>query len=277
MPMIADTPLANASDAQLAAAVEGNERAWFRAMVQALNGDLEENDRLGRYHCAPGSPIFNGVYKADLPPHEADEVIEETIAWFKTRNAPFFFWWIGGDTQPTDLGDRLLAHGLTVFEKDATAMAADIDRLNWSTPRPPELRLDPVSTEAQLQQWKQVFLESFSIPEWAGQAWVDATHMVGFGRSPWQLLLGTLSGEPVSFGLLFCGAGVAGLNGLGTRPAFRRRGIASAMQLERLRLAREMGYRYAVLTASEMGRSPYLKLGFKDTGRRISRYLWRNS
>ena len=37
-----------------------------------------------------------------------------------------------------------------------------------------------------------------------------------------------------------------------------------------------MGYRYAVLSASQMGQSPYLKLGFRDTGRRISRYIWRN-
>ena len=28
--------------------------------------------------------------------------------------------------------------------------------------------------------------------------------------------------------------------------------------------------------ASEMGYSPYIKLGFKDTGQRVSRYLWRN-
>ena len=47
------------------------------------------------------------------------------------------------------------------------------------------------------------------------------------------------------------------------------------MQLERLRIARELGYQYAVLFASEMGYSPYLKLGFQDTGKRISRYLWR--
>jgi hypothetical protein len=48
------------------------------------------------------------------------------------------------------------------------------------------------------------------------------------------------------------------------------------MQLERLRIARELGYRYAVLFASEMGHSPCLKLGFKDIGRRVSRYLWQN-
>jgi GNAT superfamily N-acetyltransferase len=268
-------PLTHATPEQLAEAVERNEHSWFRSMVRVLNGDLEETDKLSRYHCAPGSPIFKGVWGARLAEAEADAAIEETIQWFKARNAPFFFWWVGHGAQPADLGERLLAHGFGVFEKDATAMVADIDALNWDNPRPVDLRLEPVMNETQLQHWKATFLESFGIPEWAGQAWVDATHTIGFGRAPWHLLLGTLGGEPVCFGLLYCGAGVAGLNGLGTRPAYRRQGIASAMQLERLRLAREMGYRYAVLTASEMGRSPYLKLGFRDTGRRVSRYMWR--
>jgi len=70
-------------------------------------------------------------------------------------------------------------------------------------------------------------------------------------------------------------SGEMGLQGLGTLQAYRGKGIGSAMQLERLRLAREMGYRYAVLAARKMGQSPYLKLGFRDTGRRISRYIWR--
>lgn len=263
------------SPAALATAVEANLFAMARSMTQVLGGELEETGRLNRYHAWPFSPIFKGVWDARLAADEADAAIEETIAWFKARQAPFFFWWAGAETQPADLGERLVAHGLTIFEKDAPAMVAEIDRLNWNNPRPPELRLEPVSTDDQLLHWKRVFVESFSVPEFAGQAWVEATRAVGLGRTPWLLLLGTLNAEPVCCGLLFCGAGVAGLIGLGTLPAYRRRGIGSAMQLERLRIARELGYRYAVLFASEMGYSPYLKLGFQDTGRRISRYLWR--
>ena len=275
--MSSDTPLTQASETELAAAVEENVFAMFHGMTQVLDGELEENARLGRYHASPSSPIFKGVFQARLAPDEADAAIDETIEWFKARNAPFFFWWTGQDTRPGDLGERLEAHGFAVFEKDAPAMVADMDQLNWNNPRPPQLRLDPVADDKQLMQWKQVFIEAFDIPEFAGQAWVDATHAVGIGRTPWHLLLGTLNAEPVCCGLLSCGAGVAGLLGLGTLPAFRRQGIGSAMQLERLRIARELGYRYAVLFASEMGYSPYLKLGFRDTGRRMSRYLWRNA
>jgi GNAT superfamily N-acetyltransferase len=274
--MSTDPILENPTDERLNRAVEENVFAMFGAMTQALNGEMEETARLSRYHTSPSSPIFKGAYRTKLSAEEADEAIGETIAWFKERRAPFFFWWAGDDTEPGDLGERLAAHGFSVFEKDAPAMVAEIDTLNWDNPRPEELRLAPVADERQLIQWKQTFIEAFGIPEFAGQAWVDATQAVGIGQTPWHLLLGTLNSEPVCCGLLYCGAGVAGLLGLGTLPAFRRKGIGSAMQLARLQIARELGYRYAVLFASEMGYSPYLKLGFKDTGRRVSRYLWRN-
>ena len=270
-----DTILKNATEEELASAVEENVVAMFRSMVEVLGGEIEETPTLGRYHAAPLSPIFKGAFRANLSEQEADSAIQETIEWFKTRNAPFFFWWTGRDTQPADLGERLVAQGFSVFEKDAPAMAANIDKLNWDNPRPPELQLKPVASDDQLLQWKQTFIEAFEIPEFAGQAWVEATRTVGIGKTPWHLLLGTLNDQPVCCGLLYCGGGVAGLLGLGTLPAYRKRGIGSAMQLERLRIARDLGYQYAVLFASEMGYSPYLKLGFQDTGRRISRYLWR--
>lgn len=271
---MSDFILRNATQEELGRAVEENVFAMMRDMTRVLHGELEETPQLSRYHTSPFSPIFKGVFRTNLSPDQADEAIKDTISWFKERNAPFFFWWTGKDSQPADLGERLVAHGFSVFEKDAPAMVAEIDTLNWDNPRPAELRLSPVSNEEQLFQWKRIFIEAFGIPEFAGQAWVDATRTVGMGQTPWHLLLGTLNAEPVCCGLLSCGAGVAGLIGLGTLPAYRKKGIGSAMQLERLRIARELGYQYAVLFASEMGYSPYLKLGFKDTGRRVSRYLW---
>ena len=274
--MTTEPILKNATEEELGRAVEENVYAMFRSMSKVLNGELEETPQLSRYHASPSSPIFKGAYRTNLTPDDADQAIVETIAWFKDRNAPFFFWWTGNDTRPGDLGERLVAHGFSVFEKDSPAMVAEIDKLNWDNPRPAELRLAPITNDNELIRWKQTFIEAFGVPEFAGQAWVDATRAIGLGKTPWHLLLGTLNSEPVCCGLLYCGGGVAGLLGLGTLPAYRRKGIGSAMQLERLRIARELGYRYAVLFASEMGYSPYLKLGFKDTGRRVSRYLWRN-
>jgi hypothetical protein len=80
-----------------------------------------------------------------------------------------------------------VSHGFSVFEKDAPAMVAEIDTLNWDNPRPEELRLAPIANKGQLIQWKQTFIEAFGIPEFAGQAWVDATRAAGIGQTPWHL------------------------------------------------------------------------------------------
>jgi hypothetical protein len=61
-----------------------------------------------------------------------------------------------------------------------------------------------------------------------------------------------------------------------SRPPASRRG-GGAITLKPLLAAREMGYRPAVLFATEMGVSAYERLGFRQTGARIDRYLWRNT
>lgn len=185
----------------------------FRDMVRVLGGEIEETQQLSRYHVSPTSPIFKGAYLANLTEDESEGTIRETIAWFKERNAPFFFWWPGQDTQPVDLGERLVANGFSIFKKDAPAMAAEINALSWDNPRPQELSLHPIENSDQLVQWKQTFIEAFGIPEFAGQAWVDATQAVGIGRTPWHLLLGTLNTEPVCCGCYIVVQGSQGFSG----------------------------------------------------------------
>lgn len=57
---------------------------------------------------------------------EADiaAAIEDTIAWFKQRNAPFFFWWVDLQATPVTLDAALQAHGLTAWEVNAPGSAA---------------------------------------------------------------------------------------------------------------------------------------------------------
>jgi hypothetical protein len=90
--MTTDIILKNASEEELANAVEENIIAMGRSMAQVLNGDIEETPQLGRFYAFPQSPIFKGVFRTTLSVEEADSAIQETIEWFKQRNTPFFFW-----------------------------------------------------------------------------------------------------------------------------------------------------------------------------------------
>jgi ribosomal protein S18 acetylase RimI-like enzyme len=107
------------------------------------------------------------------------------------------------------------------------------------------------------------YLETYQTPEWAPQAWVDATLHVGIRMAPWQIFVGYLESEPVATHILFNGASVAGVYAVATIPAAQRQGIGAAITLKPLLDAREMGYRYAVLFSTEAGLRVYQRIGFR--------------
>jgi ribosomal protein S18 acetylase RimI-like enzyme len=155
---------------------------------------------------------------------------------------------------------------------------ADLNQVDESLlARPPSgFVIKEVSDETELYDFKKVFLETYATPDWAGQAWVDATQSMGIGKAPWRIFVGYLEGEPVATNMLFNGPGVASVYAVATVPAMQRRGIGAAVTLKPLLDAREMGYRYGVLFSTEMGIRVYQRIGFQFTGGRINRYLWRN-
>ena len=241
----------------------------------------------------PTNPMFKGVWRTRLAAADVDAAIDETLAWFNARGAPFLFWWTGPSTTPADLGQRLaargflsmeaqmqhLAPGLKQTELGAPGMVADIHRMNNTalTQVPPGFIIETVQDEAALYDFKHVFIESYEIPEWAAQAWVDATLRIGIGRTPWKMYLGRLDGEPVATNMLFNGAGFASVYAVGTVPSARGQGIGGAITLKPLLEARDMGYHYAVLFATEMGIHAYERIGFRLLDVRLNRDLWRNA
>ncbi len=286
--------LTQPTPAQLASAVEENMFALFRTMGAVLPGaELIESEKLSYHLAFPSNPMFKGVWRTHLAPEEADQAIEETIAWFRSRNAPFLFWWTGPGTTPHDLGARLearglismaeqtrqLAPGIKSTEEGAPGMVADLHRMNEAAlvEVPSGFTIDEVANEVDLYDFKRVFVESYEIPDWAGQAWVDATLRVGIGKTPWKMYVGRLNGQPVATNMLFNGAGVASVYAVATLPEARGVGIGGAITLQPLLEAREMGYRHAVLFSSEMGVHAYERIGFRLVNVRINRYLWRNS
>ena len=286
-----DSTVGNAYEGELAMAVQEKLFALVRAMAQALpGGEIVEGDGLSCHHAFPSNPMFKGVWRTRLAPGEVDATIEQVRAWFAARRAPFFFWWTGPGAQPADLGARLQAHGLLDMAEQQTALAAGIRQTELGAPcmaanlhevneavlaaAPAGFIIEEAATPAALRDFKRVFLESYAIPEWAGQGWVDATETIGIGQTPWRIFVGYLDGEPVATNILFNSAGVASVYGVGVIPAARGKGIGGAITLAPLLAARAEGYHHAVLFSTEMGVSVYARLGFRMTDARINRYLW---
>jgi ribosomal protein S18 acetylase RimI-like enzyme len=280
------------SDEELGQAVLANLHDLFRAMARGLpGGELEEVSALSRHHSFPTNPMFKGVWASRLDASNAGPAIDETIAWFRSRNAPYFFWWTGPGSEPADLGARLAAHGLAdMAEQQATlasgirqtelgapSMALDLAKADESLVRtvPAGFVIEEVRTDADLEAFKAVFVQTYGIPEWAGQGWVDATRSIGIGKTPWRMFVGRLDGRPVATNMLFCGGGVASVYAVAARDDVRGRGIGGAITLAPLLDARRDGYRHAVLFSTEMGVGAYQRIGFRVVPGRVNRYLWR--
>ncbi|NTU79055.1 MAG: GNAT family N-acetyltransferase [Chloroflexales bacterium] len=270
-------PLIAPTEAELSFAFAANLFDLFRAMCHLPGAEIEEQAQLSRHVAPPFSPMFKGVWQSRLADHEADAAIDDCLGWLRQRGAPFAFWWVDPRTTPADLGTRLQAYGFAPWEEYAPGMAADLTTLNYELMSrvPAGYAQERVADERGLRDFREAFVTGFGIPEWAGQAWVEATLAFGIERAPWRCYVGRLNGTPVASNMLFNGAGVASVFGVTTTPEARGKGIGAAITLIAYDEARQAGYRHGVLFGTEMGAPVYRRIGFRDVGATISRYLWR--
>ncbi len=268
-------PLTSATDSDLAHAVEGNLFALFRSMAVLQGYEIFEGAGLSHHYTWPTNPMFKGVWRARLAPDEADAAIEKTVDWFKAREAPYVFWWTGADDQPADLPVRLIEHGFALNILGDPGMGADLHTLDETDRTPSGFHVEQVYDQSGLEDWRDAFITAYDIPPFTGQAWVDATLAAGGADAPWKPYVGYLDDKPVACNILYTGAGVAGVYGVGTVPEARRMGIGAAITLRPLLDARAQGYRYGVLFSTGLGHRMYLKLGFHNVPNKIGRYiLW---
>jgi len=265
--------LKNATDAQLTESIEANLVALFHAVLALPEGEIFEGERMSYHHTALSGSMFNAVWRARLSADQLDPAIDEALAWFKARDAYMMAWWFS--QQSPELFERLEARG---FHLDyiAPGMALDLDTIALRMPE--GFTIVEVTDEKTQEDWIEALYgayEEYHMPMRAARVWVDATVALG-EKAPWRLYVGYWDGKPVATNLLFNGGGVAGLYCIGTIPEARGRGFGAAITLKPLLDARDEGYRYGVLFAAEMAIPMYKKIGFREVGVDIGRYVWFN-
>ena len=277
--------------ARLGQAVEDNCAALFRQFAETLGGDFVETPEGGRHLTFPDNGTFKGAWRSRLTAETADAAIDETIAWFKARNAPYFHWWTHAGTTPEDLGNRLVARGfesrytddgldpaVPSVEQGSPVMVADMSRFDVSLLErmPSGFRVTPALTEADLDAFCAVVDTVYpSMPD-VSRAWTNATRRAGIGSAPWRLYVAWLDDEPVATNIVTEGGGIVGLWVINTVPSQRRKGIGAAVTIAPLLEWRDRGYRYAGLFASDEGALLYERIGFNFTGTRLNRLRWVN-
>ncbi|UCC61447.1 MAG: GNAT family N-acetyltransferase [Anaerolineae bacterium] len=207
---------------------------------------------------------LNGVYWAAFPPEHVEAKIDDVLRRYREGQHVPMLWAVGPTTRPRNLAAHLLPRGFRIAFR-GRGMAADLLALEEAWPAPTPLIVERVRSAEQLRQWFHPVTVSFEMPEMVADAFFDLFAGRGFGQEvPWRLFLGKVEDQPVAASRLFCAAGVAGIYHVATLPEARGRGLGTAMTLAAVRGARELGYRVAILTASDEGYGIYRRLGFQD-------------
>lgn len=248
--------------AAVAAIVEASLFEQFAAWGRWRHAATYDDGDLVRLVCAVRSGRFNGAYRVRLAPERADARIAETIAFYRGRDLPMF-WLIGPTAQPADLAGRLEAQGAMHFG-DALGMAAGLSALGPEPPLPEGVAIEPVRDAEAMARCSEAMSRAFDEPAFMRDAFASLSADLGFGLDqPWRHYLATRHGEPAGGASLLLGA-AAGIYNVSTVAEARRQGIGTALTRRLMGEAQALGYRAAVLHASELGAGIYRRLGFRD-------------
>lgn len=215
----------------------------------------------------PGS---NRVGDVRWGAEEADQRIEQIIAYYRERNAGFT-WFTGPFDSPTDLNSRLEQHGLVLAGDQALMVRSSLNSLEDIPSNPNvEIELLDGSNDESIEASVQVMAKCFHFtPEQVEErrpAFFDRIKNPEFRK--WEVsYLARLDGKPTAGARLILRGGIAYLGGASTLPEYRGRKIYSTLLRRRLEIARERRYEIAAIHAEPMSRRIVSKFGFKELAR----------
>jgi ribosomal protein S18 acetylase RimI-like enzyme len=204
---------------------------------------------------------FNGAAAATFSEATADARIETILDYFRELRLDMS-WWVG-PTSPAWLGDRLVAHGL-VPDGVAPGMAVSLE--GWSSPSPPDgLEIELVRDAAAFHEAMDVMFAGFEMPRVIQPRFEERFRDFSVGpRATQRTYVARVDGQAVATALGAPLDGTVAIYNVATLPSARRRGAGSAVTAAAMIDARAGGARWAILESSEMGRSVYERLGFRQ-------------
>ena len=248
--------LQDATPLQLQQAAAFNHRELF--VLEAVN--------LGGSVCSSGGLTWTqaGVRGPSMIPFPAlsddtaGEELDHLIASYLQHPPKGAGCWSLEPPQPADLGVRLLARGFQPGWRPCW-MALDLRGLPIAGGWPKGLSIT-LDNHSNLLKVKDLPYVNVVIP---------APPSLEDNPGRWARFVATLHGKVVAQSVVFLSTGelgAAGIYQVGVVPHARRKGIGQAVTRAACLYAREKGYRYAVLNATDAGRRTYEQLGFVRVG-----------
>jgi GNAT superfamily N-acetyltransferase len=245
-------------------AVEANLVAHMSWVQSRLPGArVESTPELVLVDSGLACDTFNFVCRARLGRDAAGRAAAARRFFDETGHP--FSWWVGPPDEPADLGRALEAAGFVAAEPEL-GMVCDLARL--SAPAPPgELRVARVESVDEVEAFSAVVAANWDPPDPLVVAYYrSAARLLVDPSSPLRLYAGYVDGRAVATAEVCVAAGVAGLYGVATLAAERRRGYATAVIARALGDARDEDVRVGALQSSDDGRHVYARMGFRPHG-----------
>jgi GNAT superfamily N-acetyltransferase len=227
-----------------------------RSVVASPGARVEIDERVTRQVAEDGS--WTAVLWSRLTVEDADAVIAAEVA--RARGTSFE-WKQYGHDGPPDLAARLGAAGLTA-EPPETVMVADLAGPDVVPVVPDGLRLVRVDDEAGVDAMVDVHGAVFGGVHPGTREAVAASLAVE--PRPVEAVVACAGSTPVAAGRVEFheGTDFASLWGGGTVPAWRGRGVFTALVAWRAHRARQRGFRYLQVDALPTSRPILRRLGF---------------
>jgi ribosomal protein S18 acetylase RimI-like enzyme len=256
--------------------------------VHALPGRQVEDlgDAILLFDPRDPEPFWNRAAALTWPADGAafDRRIDELMTLFATLDRLPHIWPRVVFNEPPDLIDRLYAAGFEEMGRGMIMVLEDHDRATASRPDPGkgleviQLREGPgIDVRPLVREFALVLCEAFSV-EPDRRASIETEALAQVGIDVLQLYVVRVGGEPAAIAKRATFDGASYLSSIGTRPAFRGKGLGALVTSMAVEDALRAGSRWVHLGvfADNIGaQRMYEKLGFVAVGEPVPDLLLR--
>jgi GNAT superfamily N-acetyltransferase len=201
---------------------------------------------------------YNMVMHARFSKENAEKRIDEIISFYQLRELPFS-WWVGEEDTPLDLSQKLIKKG---FQQKEVDYGMYLDLQNYIPLENKQLLIKQVLSTHELEKVVDILIASGENPDAFSQIYSQIPSNAYNEKAPYRFYIGMQDNKSTVCGALVFHGGVVGIYYIVTHPDERRKGYATEMMHVLLKKAKDEGYSYAILQASEDGKKVYEKMGF---------------
>jgi ribosomal protein S18 acetylase RimI-like enzyme len=215
---------------------------------------------------APGNAILRTRFEASHAEERIDALLEQIGKYIDHID-----WFVFPDDQPSDLGKRLEARGMS-GEKGGNWLWTDLTSPGAVPVEPDYFRIEKVRDDSMLEEWVRVSEAGLGTEL---EIFYDAYARHGYGEHAFSLhYVGYLRDTPVTAGTLLDAGGCASIYDISTPPTFRNQGFGGAITHYLMHEIRNRGYTDTWIWSSNMAKRVYQKLGYVDVDFGLREHSW---